>query len=213
MTADLLSFEAPFLIAGSFALVLLGAALVVLPPEPRRAPSTTPALATIVRACRSGEGAWAAAIVVITSLVLGLIEVVAPLDLDARLGLSSSVIGLMFAASIAVDAVFAPFGGRWGDRSGRAYPAFVGLLGTSLSAVLLAVLPGVVGALVALGVYGAGFSLAISAAVPWLDEAFDSASAGSPTASRTSSTPAVTRSARCSAAPCSAPAVRTSPTA
>ncbi len=149
------------------------AALVVLPPETRRARSTTPALPTILRACRSGQGAWAAAIVVITSFVLGLIEVVAPLDLDARLGLSASVIGLLFAASIAVDAVFAPFGGRWGDRSGRAYPAFVGLLGTALSAVLLAVLPGVVGTIVALAVYGAGFSLAISAAVPWLDEAFD----------------------------------------
>jgi len=173
VTADLLSFEAPFLIAGGFALVLLVTALIVLPPEPRRARSTTPALATIVRACRSGEGAWAAAIVVITSLVLGLIEVVAPLDLTARLGLSASVIGLLFAASIAVDAVFAPFGGRWGDRSGRAYPAFAGLLGTSLCAVLLALLPGVVGAIIALGVYGAGFSLAISAAVPWLDEAFD----------------------------------------
>ena len=39
--------------------------------------------------------------------------------------------------------------------------------------MLLAVLPGVVGTAVALAVYGAGFSLAIAAAVPWLDEAFD----------------------------------------
>ena len=172
VTADLLSFEAPFLIAAGCALVLLVAALIVLPPEAPRPRSTTPAFATILGACRSGAGAWAAAMIVITSFVLGLIEVVAPLDLDARLGLSASVIGLLFAASIAVDAVFAPFGGRWGDREGRAYPAFVGLLGTALSAVLLAVLPGVVGTIVALVVYGAGFSLAISAAVPWLDEAF-----------------------------------------
>ena len=45
---------------------------------------------------------------------LGLIEVVAPLDLDSRLGLSSAVIGLLFAWSMAVDAAVAPFGGRWG---------------------------------------------------------------------------------------------------
>lgn len=172
VTADLLSFEAPFLIAAGCALALLAAALIVLPPEAPRPRSTTPAFATILGACRSGAGAWAAAMIVITSFVLGLIEVVAPLDLDARLGLSASVIGLLFAASIAVDAVFAPYGGRWGDREGRAYPAFVGLLGTALAAVLLAVLPGVVGTIVALVVYGAGFSLAISAAVPWLDEAF-----------------------------------------
>jgi MFS family permease len=178
VTADLLSFAAPFLIAGGFALALLAAALVVLPPEQRRPRSGTPALAAILGACRSGQGAWAAAIIVITSFVLGLIEVVAPLDLDARFGLSASVIGILFAASIAVDAAFAPFGGRWGDRSGRAYPAFIGLLGTSLSAVLLAVLPGVAGTVIALAVYGAGFSLAIASAVPWLDEAFDATERG-----------------------------------
>jgi MFS family permease len=140
--------------------------------------SGTPALPAILGACRSGQGAWAAAIIVITSFVLGLIEVVAPLDLDARLGLSASVIGILFASSIAVDAAFAPFGGRWGDRSGRAYPAFAGLLGTSLSAVLLAVLPGIPGTVIALAAYGAGFSLAIASAVPWLDEAFDETERG-----------------------------------
>jgi DHA1 family multidrug resistance protein-like MFS transporter len=178
VTADLLSFEAPFLIACGFAIALLVAALIVLPRELPQPRSATPALRTILRACRSGPGAWAAAMVVVTSFVLGLIEVVAPLDLDARLGLSSSVIGLLFAASIAVDAVFAPLGGRWGDRRGRAYPAFAGLLGTALAAVLLAVLPGVAGTVVALAVYGAGFSLAIASAVPWLDEAFDASERG-----------------------------------
>jgi MFS family permease len=39
--------------------------------------------------------------------------------------------------------------------------------------VLLAVLQGVVGTAVALAVYGAGFSLAVAAAVPWLDEAYE----------------------------------------
>ena len=38
--------------------------------------------------------------------------------------------------------------------------------------VALAVLPGVGGTAVALGIYGAGFSLMMAAAVPWLDEAF-----------------------------------------
>jgi MFS family permease len=110
--------------------------------------------------------------------VLGLIEVVAPLDLDARLGLSSAAIGLLFAGSIAVDAVFAPIGGRWGDRRGRLGPAIAGLAVSALSALLLAVLPGVVGTAIALAVYGAGFSLAFSAAVPWLDEAYEETQRG-----------------------------------
>jgi MFS family permease len=178
VAADVLSFEAPFLIACGFAVVLLIAALAVLPREVPRARPAVPALPVILRSTRSGNGAWAAAIILVSAGVLGLVEVVAPLDLDDRLGLSSAAIGLLFAGSIAVDAVVAPLAGRWGDRRGRRGPAFAGLAVTALSALLLAVLPGVAGTAVALGVYGAGFSLAFAAAVPWLDEAFDETERG-----------------------------------
>ena len=104
--------------------------------------------------------------------LLGLVEVVAPLDLDARLGLSSSAIGLLFAASIAVDAALSPVGGRWGDRRGRRGPALAGIAVTGVAMLALAFLPGVGGTAVALGIYGAGFSLMMAASVPWLDEAF-----------------------------------------
>ena len=49
---------------------------------------------------------------------------------------------------------------------------------SALSALLLAVLPGVAGTAIALAVYGAGFSLAFAAAVPWLDEAFEETERG-----------------------------------
>ncbi len=172
VTADLLSFEAPFVIFCGLAIGLLVAAIVVLPREARRAGPSLPALPAIVAATRSGAGAWGAAILLGTACALGLIEVVAPLDLDARLGLSSATIGLLFAASIAVDAVLSPLGGRWGDRRGRRGPAMAGLSLTAISVVLLAILPGIGGIAVALVVYGAGFSLAVAASVPWLDEAF-----------------------------------------
>jgi len=172
VTADLLSYEAPFLIFAGLALGLLATAAVLLPRGTPTAAPAAPALAAIWRVTRTAVGAWAAAIILVSGAVLGLVEVVAPLDLDARLGLSSAVIGLLFAASIAVDAAFAPFGGRWGDRRGRRGPAIVGLAATALSLLALALLPGAVGAAVALGIYGAGFSLAMAASVPWLDEAF-----------------------------------------
>ena len=178
VAADLLSFEAPFLIFGALAIALLAAAVVWLPRETPRSRPAVPAPAAIIRSTRSGHGAWASVIIFASACVLGLIELVAPLDLDARLGLSSAAIGLLFAASIAVDAVLAPVGGRWGDRRGRRGPAVVGLAVTALSAVLLALLPGVAGTAVALGVYGAGFSLAFAAAVPWLDEAFEETERG-----------------------------------
>ena len=172
VTADLLSFEAPFLIFCALALALTVAALAVLPRETPRADPAVPALTAIVSATRSGFGAWAAAIMLGGACLLGLVEVVAPLDLDARLGLSSSAIGLLFAASIAVDAALSPFGGRWGDRRGRRGPALVGLVVTGISMLALAFLPGIGGTAVALGIYGAGFSLMMAASVPWLDEAF-----------------------------------------
>jgi multidrug resistance protein len=172
VTGDVLSFEAPFLIFCALAIGLLVAALIVLPRKAPRAGPSVPALPAIGRAMRSGVGAWGAAILLVSSCALGLIEVVAPLDLDARLGLSSATIGLLFAASIAVDAAISPLGGRWGDRRGRRGPAIAGMALTALSAVLLAILSGVGGTAAALAVYGAGFSLAMSATVPWLDEAF-----------------------------------------
>jgi MFS family permease len=173
VAADTLSFEAPFLIACGLALALLVAALVLLPADVPRARPAVPALPVIIRAMRTANGAWAAAIMFISAGVLGLVEVIAPLDLDARLGLSASAIGLLFAGSIAVDAAVAPLGGRWGDRRGRRGPAVAGLVLTAVTLVLLAVLPGVAGTAVALAVYGAGFSLGVAAAVPWLDEAYE----------------------------------------
>jgi len=173
VTADLLSYEAPFLIALAGALAVMVAALVLLPRGERQTRPAAPAFSVIVSTMRSGNGAWAAAIIMLSAGVLGLVEVVAPLDLDERLGLSTSAIGLLFAGSIAVDAACSPLGGRWGDRRGRLSPALAGLALTALCAALLAVLPGLGGAAIALAVYGAGFAFAFAAAVPWLDEAFE----------------------------------------
>jgi MFS family permease len=171
ITAQAFSFEAPFLIFCVLAIGLLVVTPIVLPREPRRTASEIPALPAIVRATRSARGAWGAGILLASASVLGLIEVVAPLDLEARLALASGTIGLLFAGSIAVDAVLSPFGGRWGDRRGRRVVAVAGLALSAVSLGLLAVLPGVGGAAIALAVYGAGFSLAMAASVPWLDEA------------------------------------------
>jgi MFS family permease len=173
VAADVFSYEAPFLIVAAIALALVGAAVALLPAGVKRSRPAAPALAVVVRTLRAGHAIWAAAITLVSAGVLGLVEVVAPLDLDERLGLSASAIGLLFAASIAVDAASSPLGGRWGDRRGRLGPAVAGMGVTAVSIALLAVLPGVVGAVIGLAVYGAGFALAFSAAVPWLDEAFE----------------------------------------
>jgi MFS family permease len=104
VAADVLSFEAPFLIFAALAMALLVAAIGLVPREPPRTRPAAPAPAAIIRSTRSGHGAWGSGIILASAFVLGLIEVVAPLDLDARLGLSSAAIGLLFAGSIVVEA-------------------------------------------------------------------------------------------------------------
>jgi MFS transporter, DHA1 family, solute carrier family 18 (vesicular amine transporter), member 1/2 len=178
VTADLLGFAAPFLIVCATSTALAAAVTAVFPHEGEREPTESPALRTIVGATRSGIGAVATAITLGGAGVLGVVELVAPLDLDARLGLSSSAIGLLFALSIAVDAPLAPIGGRWGDRRGRQGPAVTGLALLALSVALLAAFAGTLGAAIALALFGAGFSLSFAAAVPWLDEAFGAVERG-----------------------------------
>jgi predicted MFS family arabinose efflux permease len=172
ITADLLGFEAPFLIVCGVSAVVAVAVAVVFPREDRRAEARPPAWQTVVRAMRTGTGGAAIAIALAGPAVLGIVELVAPLDLDARLGLSSAAIGLLFALSIAVDAPLSPLGGRWGDRRGRLGPAMTGAVTTGVSVALLAALASTAGAALALALFGAGYSLAFAAAVPWLDEAF-----------------------------------------
>jgi DHA1 family solute carrier family 18 vesicular amine transporter 1/2 len=170
--SDLLSYAAPFLIVCGVSVALALAAIAVLPPESRRRTQRTLSWATIRGSIGSGIGAVAAAMTLGGACALGLIEVVAPLDFDRRLDLSSAGIGLLFAGSIAVDAALAPVGGRWGDQRGRRGPAAIGLALMATSVLLLAGLGGTLGAALALGAFGAGFSLTFAAAVPWLDEAF-----------------------------------------
>jgi len=172
ITADLLGFAAPFLIVcGASTLVALAVAA-IFPREERRIAVETPAWQAVALATRSGIGVAATAIALGGAGVLGVVEFVAPLDLDARLGLSASVIGLLFALSIAVDAPLSPLGGRWGDRRGRVGPALAGLATLAVSVGLLAASASTLGAALALALFGAGFSLSFAAAVPWLDEAF-----------------------------------------
>src|SRR5215217_8079032 len=94
VAADVVSFEAPFLICCAAAVGLSVAALVLLPRDPKRSSTALPALATIRHVLRASIGRWASAIILVSALVLGVVEVVAPLDLDDRLGLSSAAIGL-----------------------------------------------------------------------------------------------------------------------
>lgn len=170
VTGEAFGFEFPFLLVTALTLVLAAAGAVTLQRRDEGAPVPAGALRPLLGRLTRPSAINAAVIVIAGATFLGLIEVVVPLDADARLGLSAATIGLLFAASIALDALAAPVAGRAGDRRGFPRVATVGLLVVGLSAALLALLPGIGGLAAALGVFGVGISVAFAAAVPWLDE-------------------------------------------
>lgn len=178
LTGDAVGFEFPFVLVGSLALMLACAGFVLLPRHVAQAAGGGGGWRAMFKRLGRRETVPAVVIVVGASAALGLIEVAAPLDADERLGLSAAAIGGLFAATIALDAIAAPIAGRASDRIGRRPVAVIGLLALSLSAVLLALLPGTVGLGVALGVFGVGASIAFAAALPWLDEAFGNVDRG-----------------------------------
>lgn len=178
LTGDAVGFAFPFVLVGSLAVALAAAGYALLPrQEPREAGEGGGWRAMFERLGRR-DVLPAVVIVVGGSAALGLIEVAAPLDADERLGLSAAAIGSLFAATIALDAIAAPIAGRASDGLGRRPVAAIGLFALSLSAVLLALLPGTLGLGVGLGVFGVGTSIAFAAALPWLDEAFGSVDRG-----------------------------------
>lgn len=173
ISGDAFGYEFPFLLVAGAAAAIALAGFFVLPPgrppaqeaEPRRFRS----LLALASSPRVLPGTL---IVIVGATAIGLVEVVAPLDADERLGLSAAAIGGVFAATIALDAIAAPIAGAAGDRRGRVPVAALGLALMALSALLLATLGGLAGLLIGLSVFGISSSTVFAAAVPWLDDAF-----------------------------------------
>jgi predicted MFS family arabinose efflux permease len=140
----------PFLLgAGLVALDAAGRAFLLPEAEPERGPRlpfgqllANPTIRLFAGAMALGSCLWA------------LLESTLPLDLDGRLGLSASRIGLCFAAAALAHTCTSPLIGRLSDRIGRVKVLRVGLLLTMLWLPLTALLPRawmVVVAMMALG--------------------------------------------------------------
>ncbi len=166
-----ISFEAPFILVSAIAAAIFVLGLFVLPHASAASTGEAPA-AGIARELFRRSALMPAAVAIVAAATLGLIDFVLPLDLDRRLGTPATTIGLLFAAVALIDAVAAPIAGRASDRIGRRPVALAGALVTGLSGLLLALLGGVSGAAVALGVLAIGIAIIFSATIPWLDESY-----------------------------------------
>jgi MFS family permease len=162
-----------FALAAILPALLLAPALAV--PETRRAARAAPRLlGAFLRVLAQPEARAGAAGLGAAAAVLALLEPLLPLELDARLGLSPSGVGLVFAAGLLAEFATSPIAGRWSDRRGRRLPLLVGggLMAAGLP--LLAVGPPLAVAL-AFAVVGVGFATIAAPSGPLLTRAVDDA--------------------------------------
>ncbi|HEX7993694.1 MAG TPA: MFS transporter [Streptosporangiaceae bacterium] len=158
------SLRAPFFIYGGMLLVPAAIAVVVLHDSPRRAPGDEArpgrALAGIAAALRSrAYRAAASANLADGFAVMGVRSAIVPLFVRDVLHESAAWTGIGFLVVAALNAATLLPGGKVADTLGRRPVIVAGCLISGASMVLLAVLPGLWGFLLALGVLGLGSEL------------------------------------------------------
>jgi hypothetical protein len=115
----------------AFALAIWGAGIPAGPPE------ALLSLEAVRRALSRRSLLTASLMIALAGLLLGVISVLAPLQL-ARLGWSATGIGAIFFAAAAFSAGANPLLGRWADRAGRIAPLRLALVLAAFGSVALA---------------------------------------------------------------------------
>jgi MFS family permease len=157
------SLRAPFFIYGGMLLVPAAIAVVVLHDSPRHASDEARsgrALAGIVAALRSrAYRAAASANLADGFAVMGVRSAIVPLFVREVLHESATWTGIGFLVVAALNAATLLPGGKLADTLGRRPVIMAGCLISGASMVMLAILPGLWGFLLALGVLGLGSGL------------------------------------------------------
>lgn len=171
--ADAVSFAFPFLLVAGFAIAFAVAAQLLVPRSSRpEAPVPRRGLASLRRAPGYAKLAAPALFVLAATGSLAVVDLVAPLDADERLGLAAAAVGGLLAGSAALDLITAPIAGRVSDRAGRRPVALTGSIVIAIGMLLLAFLPGTAGLATGLVVLGIGLSMLFSSVAPWMDDVF-----------------------------------------
>ncbi len=170
---DRIGLQATFLAAAGLATLALVPVWMMRDVGGRVAVSARGIIAVLERpAARAGVVAT-----IVVGGVLALLEPLLPLDLDERLGLSATGIGLVFAVGSGAYLVGAPIMGRVSDRRGRRGPLVVGLLGTAVALPFMALGPVWVPVL-AFAVVGFGLGAAIGPTGALVSQGVDEADLG-----------------------------------
>jgi MFS family permease len=114
----------------------------------------------------------ATAFVAVPSVMFGAIEVLVPLEIDS-LGGGHGVIAAGFIAGAGLEAVLAPFAGRFSDRVGRRSPYVTGLSICALAMIGVALAQTLGGVIAALIVTSLGAGLCFAPALTLLSDVAD----------------------------------------
>ena len=117
--------------------VIIGVLAVVVYLTPTPPPSKRQSLWALARAVRDAGVRRGLYLLILPGLLLGVITVLAPLELS-RLGWSAVAIAGVFFVSAVMNMVASPLVGRWSDRRGRIEPVWVAL---AMSGAAVLVLP------------------------------------------------------------------------
>ena len=101
------------------------------PPEPQGLRAALPAL----REPRAATGLW---LTLLAGLAFGVVDVLAPLRLS-QLGAGTTLIGVTFLVSAAIESGLSPLAGRLSDRRGALLPVSLSLVAAVLVSVLVPV--------------------------------------------------------------------------
>lgn len=171
-----ISFAAPFIFVAIAAGCLLAVGTVVLPSH--RPPENEERGGQSLRDFAPVGILLPGMAAVVGAGSLGVLDFTVPLDLDRRLAVGPTTIGILFGGLAAIDALVSPIAGRFSDRVGRPRVAVVAACLLAGSGILLAILPGLGGSIIGLGVFAIGIGSLFAATVPWLDDVFGTAARG-----------------------------------
>ncbi|MGD8191887.1 MFS transporter [Brevibacillus ginsengisoli] len=169
---DIGGYQTPFLFAAGLSLVTI-VLVVYLLPQPERIKQNEQAAGGTFRLLRNRSVLFIAIVVLLSETTLTLLEPIIPVFLTEQLALSSTAIGLLFAASILAYGGIAPISGALSNRFNPRSLMLIGLSCLALTLPLIAMSHTTWQHACALIAVGASVGFALSPTLPSLSAVVD----------------------------------------
>ncbi len=166
-SSDILGHRAPFLLVAGLCLLAAMATLTGGSLRDQDRPTNRAGFRRQVReALQRPRVALVLLVAMMGTASLGLLEPLFPVYLSENLGLSATVIGVLFALTVFSYTIASPAVGTWSDRRGKSRPMVLGLVGSAIAGPLLALSGNLLTAAVIFTFYGVVVALVEAPTMP-----------------------------------------------